>query len=66
MATCMFLGLGNSVALSVMLHRETGSQKFKMAAAKLEVPVSQLLYTIVNKFQWLSACFRDHGTLGKD
>ena len=40
-ATPMFSGSGNSMALSGSLHLETGSKKFKMAAAKSEVLVSQ-------------------------
>ena len=34
----MFSGSGNSVVLSGRLDVETGSKKFKMAAAKPEVP----------------------------
>ena len=37
----MFSGSVNSISLSGCLHLETGSKKFKMAAAKPEVPVSQ-------------------------
>jgi hypothetical protein len=48
-ATCMFSGLGNSVALLGRLYFKTGSQNFKMAAAKLEVPVSHLLHKIAQK-----------------
>jgi hypothetical protein len=61
MAIPMFLGSRNSAELSGRLFRlavETGSEKFKMAAAKLDVPVSQLLYNIAQKFQQLSICFR--------
>jgi hypothetical protein len=54
----MFSGSENSMALLVMLYLETGSQIFKMAAAKPEVSVSQRLYKIAKKFQRLSACFR--------
>jgi hypothetical protein len=54
---CMLLGSGNSVMLSERLHIETGSHIFKMVAAKLEVPVSQLLYKIAKKFQWLPHVF---------
>jgi hypothetical protein len=43
--------------LSQRLHLETGSQKFKMAAAKPEVPVFQLLYKIATKFQRLTYVF---------
>ena len=39
-ATPTFSGSGNSMALSGSLHLGTGSKKFKMAAAKPEVPVS--------------------------
>jgi hypothetical protein len=53
-----FWGRENSVALLVMLFHETGSEKFKMAAANQEVPVTQLLYKIAKKFRQLSACFR--------
>ena len=40
-ATPMFSATGNSMALSESIHLETGSEKFKMAAAKPEEPVSQ-------------------------
>jgi hypothetical protein len=46
----MFSGSGNSVVLLVMLYLETGSEKFKMAAAKPELHVSQLRYKIAKKF----------------
>jgi hypothetical protein len=49
-AICMFLGSGNSIILSGRLHFETGSEKFKMAAAKPDVPLSQLLCKIPKKF----------------
>jgi hypothetical protein len=62
MATPMFSGPGNSVALLVMLYFENGSEKFNMADAKPDVPVSQLLYNIAKKFQRLSACFPSRGT----
>ena len=45
------------MALSKMLHLQTGSQKFKMAAAKPEVIVSQLLYKIAKKFDRLPDVF---------
>jgi hypothetical protein len=48
--TEMFSGSRNSMALVVVFERETGSQKFEMAAAKPEVPVSQLLCKIAKKF----------------
>jgi hypothetical protein len=57
-AICMILVSEKSTALSGRLHLETGSQLFKMAAAKPEVPVFQLLYKIAKKFQRLSADFR--------
>jgi hypothetical protein len=41
-ANPVFSGSGNSMALLVMHHLETGSQICKMAAAKPEVPVSRL------------------------
>jgi hypothetical protein len=47
---CMFLGSGNSMALSGRLHLATGSPKVRMAAVKPEVPLSQLLYKIAKKF----------------
>jgi hypothetical protein len=50
------------MAISASLHLETGSQKFKMAAAKPEVPVSQLLYKIAKKFERLPPYFRGQGT----
>jgi hypothetical protein len=56
-ANPVFSGSGNSMAL-VMLNLETGSQICKMAAAKPEVPVFQLLYKIGKTYQQLSACFR--------
>jgi hypothetical protein len=42
-ANPIFSGSGNSMALLVVLYLETGSQKFKMVAAKPEVPLSHLL-----------------------
>jgi hypothetical protein len=47
---CRFSWLDNSEALLVMHYFEIGSEKFKMAAAKLEVHVSQLRYKIAKKF----------------
>ena len=38
--TPIFTGSGNSVVLSGRFDVETGSEKFKMAAAKPDVPVS--------------------------
>jgi hypothetical protein len=61
-AICMFLVSGNSTMLPERLHIETGSQIFKMTAAKPEVPVFQLLYKIAKKFQRLTLCFRGRGT----
>jgi hypothetical protein len=58
-AICMFLGSENLMALSERLFFETRSQKFKMVAVKLEVPLSQLLHKIVKKFQLLSAYLWD-------
>ena len=58
----MFSGSGNSMVLLVMLYLETGSEKFKMAAAKPEVLVSQFLGKIAKNFQRLSACFWGQGT----
>jgi hypothetical protein len=58
----MFSGSGNSMALFVMLYLETGSENFKMVAAKPEVSVSQLLLKIGKKFQRLCACFRGRET----
>jgi hypothetical protein len=49
-AICRFSGSDNSVALLVMHYLEAGSQKFKMAAAKPEVYLSQLHYKIAQKF----------------
>ena len=49
-----FFGSGNSMTLSercLWLDVDTGSEKFKMTAAKPEVPVSQLLYKIPKKFE---------------
>jgi hypothetical protein len=43
-------GLENTVALLVMHYLETVSEKFKMAAAKPEIHVSQLQYKIAKKF----------------
>ena len=39
------------------LDVDTGNQKFKMAAAKPEVPISRLLYKIAKKFQRLPHVF---------
>jgi hypothetical protein len=58
----MFSGSGNSMALLVLLYLETGSQICKMAAAKPEVPLSQLLQKIGKKFQQLFACSRGRET----
>jgi hypothetical protein len=49
----MFLGLENTVSLLVMFYFEAVSEKFKMAAAKPEVHVSQLQYKIAKN----SSCF---------
>jgi hypothetical protein len=49
-ANPMFSGSGNSMVLLIMLYLETGSEKFKMAAAKLELHISQLRYKIAKKF----------------
>jgi hypothetical protein len=49
-AICRCSGSDNLEALLVMHYLLTGSEKFKMAAAKLEVHVSQLLYKIAKKF----------------
>jgi hypothetical protein len=54
---CTFSGLGNLITLIVMLHLKTGNEKFKMAAAKPEVHVSQLLYKKRKKLQRRFACF---------
>jgi hypothetical protein len=48
---------GNSMALSGRLYLETGSQKCKMAAAKQDVPISQLLCQTAKKFPRISAYF---------
>ena len=56
------------MTLSGRLHLETGSEKFKMAATKPEVPVSQLLYKIAKKFERLPYDFGVeilHGAIGK-
>ena len=45
-----------------MLHLQTGIQKFKMAAAEPEVPLSHLLDKIAKKFQRLPPCFRGRRT----
>lgn len=45
----MFSGSDNSMALSERLFRldvESGNEKFQMAAAKPNLPVTQLPYTI--------------------
>jgi hypothetical protein len=39
-------GSGNSMAIPERLHLETGSQKFKMAATKLEVCISASIQDI--------------------
>jgi hypothetical protein len=57
MANPVFSGSENSMATWERLHLETGSQKFKMAAAKPKVPVSQRLYKIAKKFQRLTHVF---------
>jgi hypothetical protein len=46
----MFLGSENAIMLPGRLHLVTRSQKFKMAAAKPEVHVFQLLYKTAKKF----------------
>ena len=52
-ATSTFLGSSNSIALWRILSDVTGSRKFKMAAAKPEVLISQLLNQIATPFQKL-------------
>jgi hypothetical protein len=47
------------MALFIMPHLETGSQKIKMAAAKPDVVVSPLQYKKAKKFRLLSICFND-------
>ena len=49
----MFSGSRYFMVLSGRLRHETGSEKLKMAAAKPEVPVSQLLSEIAKKVQRL-------------
>jgi hypothetical protein len=49
-AVYMFLRSANSIMPSGRLHLETGSNKFKIAAAKPDVPLSQLLYKVAKKF----------------
>src|SRR5258706_430169 len=46
----MFSGYSNPVQLSRMLSELTGSGKFKMAATKPEIPVTQLVHNIETKF----------------
>jgi hypothetical protein len=46
---CRFSGSDNLEALFVMHYLETGSENFKMAAAKPEVHVSELRYKIAKK-----------------
>jgi hypothetical protein len=53
----MFSGSGYSMAILRNLNLKSGSKKFKMAAAKPEVLVSQFLGKIAKKLQWLFACF---------
>jgi hypothetical protein len=61
-AICMFFVSGNSKLLSKRLNIGTGSQKIKMAPAKPEVPVFQLLYKIAKILQKLTPCFRGRET----
>jgi hypothetical protein len=56
-ATPMFSMFSNSVTLLRMLPALSGRQKFKMAAAKPEIPVSRLVYKIATKFQQLHTRF---------
>jgi hypothetical protein len=46
----MFSGSRNSLALSGRLDVEIGREKFKIAATKPDVPVSQFPYKTANKF----------------
>jgi hypothetical protein len=55
------------MAILGKLNLKTGSEKFKMAAAKPEVLVYQFLGKIAKKLQRLLACFRVKklgGTIG--
>jgi hypothetical protein len=61
-ANFMFSGSRNSITLSGWIDVVTESQKFKKAAAKSDVLVSQLIYKMAKKFQLLSACFRGRET----
>jgi hypothetical protein len=61
-ANPMFSGSQNFVMLSGRTDVGTGSEKFKTAAAKPEVSVSQLIYKIAKKFWQLSACLQGRGT----
>jgi hypothetical protein len=56
-ANPMFSGLEYSMAILRKLNLKSGSENLKMAAAKPEVPVTQLLCKIAKKFQRLFAYF---------
>jgi hypothetical protein len=66
-ANPVFSGSMYSMAILRKLNLKSGSEKFKMAAAKLEILVSQFLGKIGKKFQRLFACFwveKLSGTIG--
>jgi hypothetical protein len=62
MTFVMFPGSGKSMAPSGRIDVEIGNEEIKIAAAKPDVPVSQLLYKIAKKFQRLFAYFRGQGS----
>src|SRR5664279_1027189 len=56
-ATPMFSGSRNSMVITRLPPYVTRSRKFKMAAVKPEVLISQLLYNKAMQFQWLPPYF---------
>jgi len=54
----IFSGSNYQQRIVVMLCGQTGSGKFKIAATKMELLLSQLVDLIRMQLQWLNLCFR--------
>src|SRR5664279_272409 len=61
-ATPMFSGSSNPTKLLRITTDVSRSGKSKMAAAKPEVIITQLVVQIETRYQRLPPCFRDHTT----
>ena len=57
-------GSAISMVVLALLSDVTGSGKSKMAAAKLEIPISRLVVNIARKFQRLCLCFGSRNSNG--